>query len=197
MKKILLTLCVTAALTSVAYADDQMPANAAPNATTTTTTTDASMKANPNANNQTSADSLVWLMAVDQNEINTSKVAMKKATNPTVKNYANMMIKQHSQNLSQTRSLAKKLKIKTKDTTDATDVKEAGKKEVDNLKTLSGKDFDKSYIDTMVTDHSDALSKLDSFIGDDKNAKVEAHLKSTREAVQHHLDEGKKIQSNM
>lgn len=188
MKKILVTLCVSAALTTVAYADDAQSTTAAPTTTNATTQTD---------NAQVTADSLIWVMAVDKTEIDASKLAMKKATNPAVKSYANMMVKQHSQNLAQTKALLKKLKIKSTDTTASTAVMDDGKKLAADLKDQKGKDFDKAYVNAMVTGHADALDKINSFIGDEKNPQIEAFLKNTREAVQHHLDEGKKIQSTL
>jgi putative membrane protein len=59
-------------------------------------------------------------------------------------------------------------------------------KELDKLNGLSGKDFDKEYIDQMVTDHTKALSAFTKEAKDTKDAKFRAGVIKGKTAVAAH-----------
>jgi putative membrane protein len=59
-------------------------------------------------------------------------------------------------------------------------------KELDKLNGLSGKDFDKEYMDQMVSDHSKALSAFTSEAKDTKDEKFRAAVIQGKTAVAAH-----------
>jgi len=87
----------------------------------------------------------------DQNEIAMSKLAVDKATNPDVKMFAEKMVKEHTAMTESMKPFADKWGLTAPMGPDADH-----QKEIDKLNTLSGKDFDKEYIDDMVSDHAKA-----------------------------------------
>ena len=100
----------------------------------------------------------------DKNEIALSEVAEQKATNPAVKAFAEKMVREHKEMSESMKPFAEKWGMNP-----PVDVDSDHKKELDKLNGLSGNDFDKEYMDAMVSDHSDAL---DAFTKEAKDTKV-------------------------
>ena len=99
----------------------------------------------------------------DKNEIALSEVAEQKATNPAVKAFAEKMVKEHKEMSESMKPFAEKWGVNP-----PAEVDSDHQKELDKLNGLSGKDFDKEYIDQMVSDHGKAL---DAFTDEAKNTK--------------------------
>ncbi len=117
----------------------------------------------------------------DQNEMALSKVAEDKATNPAVKAYAKKMISEHTKMTDSMKPYAEKWGV-----TPATGPDEEHQKEIDKLNGLSGKDFDKEYIDDMVTDHTKALSAFTTEAKDTKDSQFRATVIKGKTAVAAH-----------
>ena len=117
----------------------------------------------------------------DQNEIALSKLAEAKATNPAVKAFATKMVSEHT-----------KMSASMKPYADAWGLTPAAgpdadhQKEIDKLNGLSGKDFDKEYIDEMVSDHTKALDAFTKEAKDTKDTKFQATVIKGKTAVAAH-----------
>ena len=98
---------------------------------------------------------LAFAAQADQNEIAVSEVAEQKATNPDVKMFAHKMVTEHKQMTAGMKPFAEKWGMTPPMGPDADH-----QKEIDKLNGLSGADFDKRYMDDMVSDHTAALSKF-------------------------------------
>lgn len=193
MKKLIPALCTSLILTCSVTAF----ANHASTHETKATTATGLMSNNNNAADQAIGDDLAWLITVNKNEIASGKLAAKKSTNADVKKFAKIMIAAHTKNLNQTKKLSHKLKAKLMETSDVTNLKKDGEKELADLKSAKSEDFDKQYVDAMAKDHSDALDKLNSLIDDAKNKNLQAHLNATREEVKKHLQMAQDLQKKL
>lgn len=100
----------------------------------------------------------------DRNEIALSELAEQKATSPAVKAFASRMVREHKQMTVSMKPFAEKWGMNP-----PVDVDSDHKKELDKLNGLSGHDFDKEYMDAMVSDHGKAL---DAFTKEAKDTKV-------------------------
>jgi putative membrane protein len=109
---------------------------------------------------------LAFAAQADQNEIAVSEAAEKKATNPDVKAFAQKMVREHKQMTASMKPFAHKWGLTPPAGPDADH-----QKEIDKLNGKSGADFDKEYMDAMVSDHSGALDKFTSEAKDTKDAK--------------------------
>jgi putative membrane protein len=118
------------------------------------------------ANAQTDDDKKFLAMAAqgDQNEIALSKVAEEKATDPDVKAFAEKMVKEHTEMTDSMKPFAEQWGLTPPMGPDADH-----QKEIDKLNGMSGKDFDKEYIDQMMTDHTKALSAFTTEAKDTKD----------------------------
>ncbi|MBB6143163.1 putative membrane protein [Silvibacterium bohemicum] len=117
----------------------------------------------------------------DQNEIALSKVAIEKATNPAVKSFAEKMVTEHTKMTASMKPFADSWGLTSPDGPDADH-----QKELDKLNGLSGADFDKEYIDQMVTDHAKALSAFTTEAKDTKDAKFRAAVLKGKTMVAAH-----------
>jgi putative membrane protein len=132
---------------------------------------------------QTEDDKKFLAMAAqsDQNEIALSKVAEEKSTNPDVKAFAEKMVTEHTKMTASMKPFATSWGLTPPAGPDADH-----QKDLDKLNNLSGKDFDKEYMDIMVSDHSKALSAFTKEAKDTKDAKFQAAVIEGKTAVAAH-----------
>ena len=81
-------------------------------------------------------------------EIAASQVAEQNAMNPRVKNFASMMVTDHTTAGDKLKSIASSENLML-----PTSLPSDKQKDVDNLQKKSGKDFDKAYMNMMESDH--------------------------------------------
>jgi putative membrane protein len=105
----------------------------------------------------------------DVNEIKLSELAKDKATNPDVKAFAAKMVTEHKAMSASMKPFADEWGLTPPDGPDADH-----QKEWDKLNGMSGADFDKEYMDQMVSDHAKALDLFTSEAKDSKDAKFKA-----------------------
>jgi putative membrane protein len=125
-------------------------------------------------------------------EVMLAQLALKNTTNDKIKDFANMMVKDHSNADDTLMAIAKTKNITLPMTCSADD-----QKEMDKLSKKSGGDFDKAYVEAMISGHKDAL-KL--FQGEAKNGTdpdLKAFAAKVAPTVQMHLDAINKIHDSM
>ncbi len=88
----------------------------------------------------------------DVNEIKLSELAEQKATNPAVKAFATKMVSEHKKMSASMKPFAQSWGLSA-----PTDLDEDHKLDYAKLNGMSGEDFDKEYMDLMISDHSKAL----------------------------------------
>lgn len=115
-------------------------------ATTMGTDTSAMHPAATNANAFMEQAAIGGLM-----EVEAGKLAEKQSTNAAIKDFAAMMVKDHSKANDELKGIATAKKFTLPSSLPAAD-----KNHLDDMKKLSGADFDKHYVGMMVTDHAKA-----------------------------------------
>ena len=117
----------------------------------------------------------------DVNEIKLSQLAEEKATNPAVKAFAQKMVAEHNKMSMNMQPFAASWGV-----TPPTDMDADHQKEYDKLNGLSSGDFDKEYIDQMVSDHAKALDAFTSEAKDTKDTKFRAAVLKGKTMVAAH-----------
>ncbi|GJG87085.1 hypothetical protein tb265_22660 [Gemmatimonadetes bacterium T265] len=135
--------------------------------------------------------------AADEGEIMTSKVALTKATNPDVRKFAQQMIADHTQMISQRNALGKAQNLKpaagAKDS-----IGDAGKKMTAALQAApKGMAFDTAYVNGQVMAHTNTLAMVQKAEGEAQNAALKGMLTKAAPIVQKHLDAAKSLQSKL
>lgn len=140
---------------------------------------------------------LGFLIVLNKNEINAANEALQKTSNSAVKDYANMMIEQHTKNLDDTMKIAQQMNAKPIETAFVKHLKNKGHKEVKKLSTLSNQQFNIAYINAMVKDHTEALKLINNLLTRVTNPTIKTHLEMTKEHVAMHLKDAEIIQRNL
>jgi putative membrane protein len=144
----------------------------------------------------TVSDGDVQVMAelhhANQSEIDMATYAGTHATARGVKDYALMIVKDHTANDKELQAVAKKkgLSVIPKPATGTKESDDAMSK----LEAAKTADFDRMYIDMMVMDHQKDLGKVTNAIATIKDADVKAHFTATKPVLEKHLADAKKLQ---
>lgn len=125
-------------------------------------------------------------------EVAAGKVAAEKATNPQVKEFASMMVMDHTKANEELMAIAK-----TKNITLPTAPDEDHQKMLTEMSAKTGKDFDKDYVDAMVDGHKKVASMLEDASKNCKDADLKAFAAKTLPVVQGHLTKIEAIQKAM
>ncbi|MGY3214677.1 DUF4142 domain-containing protein [Mucilaginibacter sp. HD30] len=116
-------------------------------------------------------------------EVELSKLAQQKATNAKAKEFADMMVMDHSKANDELKALAKAKNVTLPDSVNAD-----SKKMWDELNAKTGKDFDKAYVSTMVSEHKKTVSMFENASKDLKDAELKAFVDKTLPVLKGHLD---------
>src|SRR5262245_25584202 len=95
-------------------------------------------------------EALAYLIAANESEINEAREAQKKATSPAVKEFAAMMIRDHSKNLQDTRKLSSSVNISPEQTAAVQKFRDDDKTDAAVVSKSAGAAFDSAYIDQAV-----------------------------------------------
>jgi len=125
-------------------------------------------------------------------EVEMGKLAATKAASPDVKKFAQMMVDDHTKANNDLKALATK-----KGMTLPTDLDSSHKSTMDDLREQAGADFDKAYVEEMVDDHEEDVSKFEDEAKNATDPDVRAFAQKTLPVLQKHLDAIKSIQAKM
>jgi len=137
---------------------------------------------------------------VNQMEITLAKQAQKQGT-AHVKDYASTIVTDHQRADRDLTNLAKNHKVATipadkpQSDADRQDEKDMTVS-VARLKTLKGADFDKEYINMMVTGHDKELTRIDTSISAANDPALKTMLQSIKPVLQRHADAARDLQKS-
>ena len=161
-----------------------------PPATATTPTADAN-------GGWTDANVVDVLTVANQGEVDYSQIGVDKATNASVKAYAQLMVKDHGTMLDAVKGLASKLNVVPASNDKANGLKEENTKDINDLNAKTGKDFDKEFMEEQVDMHQETLDLLNDLDGKTTNADLKAAIAEAKPKVQAHLDQAKAIKDKI
>ena len=138
------------------------------------------------------------VVTANQVDIDAGKLAASLASSSEVKKFGKDMVRDHMGVNKSAVDLVTKLKVTPEDNPTAISLKKGGMENVDNLKTMKGKAFDKAYIDHEVAYHEQVIEAIDKvLIPGAKNDELKALLVKVRPAFVSHLAHAKHLQSTM
>jgi putative membrane protein len=116
-------------------------------------------------------------------EVELGKIAEDHASNPRVKAFGAMMVKDHSEANATLKGIAGTLNIALPDS-----VSDDARKEIDKLKMKKGKDFDKEYVSMMVDDHKKDIAEFKKCADNCSDSTIKSFASSTLPVLEKHLD---------
>jgi putative membrane protein len=146
----------------------------------------------------TDGDIVAYLVAADSGEIAAGKLASSKATNPSVKAFAQKMVSDHTKMLKGTTQLASKGSIDYASATndDISGLRSDSKDALQDLtQKAAGSDWDEDYVDKQVDAHQSVIDHVNDFTKSAKDPQLASMLQQALPQLQSHLQAAKALQS--
>ena len=138
------------------------------------------------------------VVTANQVDIDAGKLAASKSSSKPVKDFAQLMIGDHSSVNKSATDLVTKLKVTPEDNATSQSLKKGGEDNLANLRKLSGAAFDRAYVDHEVAYHEAVIDALDkTLIPNAKNDELKALLVKVRPAFVAHLEHAKSLQASL
>jgi putative membrane protein len=124
-------------------------------------------------------------------EIQLGQLAEKHAASADVKQFASMMVQDH------TRAGNKLEEVARRENVQADDSNKNTRDDIERLSKLSGTEFDKEYMNLMVKDHKDAVDALQDQAQNADNTEVKTWAAETLPRMKRHLEEAQQIEQQL
>ena len=155
----------------------------------------AAAAAGPSINDAQIASIVVTANQVD---IDAGQLAASKASDGQVKQFGRQMVTDHTGVNASAVALATRLKLTPEDNATSQSLKAGGAENLANLRTLSGKAFDKAYVDHEVAYHEQVMAAIDkTLIPGAANDELRALLVKVRPSFVAHLEHAKQLQASI
>lgn len=142
-------------------------------------------------------------------EVELGRMAQQRATDADVKQFAEMMVRDHSQGVDSLKQVAQQYSIQPR-----AELQERHRDLMDRLSNLTGAEFDREYMDAMVQGHEDMVDHLQTRASEDRFGEnkgtvrpegsdnpVEANLNqwaaNALPTTRRHLDEARRISDRL
>ncbi|HSK44707.1 MAG TPA: DUF4142 domain-containing protein [Candidatus Binatia bacterium] len=125
-------------------------------------------------------------------EVELGKIVAAKSKNPSVKQFAQMMVKDHNTALNELQELAQTKNLNFND-----DLPEDAKVLQEKLSSDTGKQLDKDYMDNMVEDHQKDVQDFTTQSQNAKDPDVKQWAGKTLPTLQKHLEKAQQIDARL
>jgi putative membrane protein len=153
---------------------------------------DSTARAIPTTVSKADQDFAVNTANAGMTEIQAGQLAVQQGTAKDVKEYGQMMIKDHTAAADKLKAIAA-----TKNITLPAAISPEMQKNIDDLQKETGKKFDKDYMSMMVSDHKKVISAFQDESKNGSDADIRAFADSTLHTLQKHLDKAEKCEKMM
>jgi putative membrane protein len=134
------------------------------------------------------------VVAANEMDVAAAKQALEKTQNPQVKEFAELMVRDHEAVNRQAGALVQKLGVTPEENDTSKAIRQNGEATRNRLASLSGADFDRAYVNNEIDYHQFVISAMDGeLIPSAKNEELEALLVQVRPAFQQHLEHARMV----
>jgi len=124
-------------------------------------------------------------------ELELARLAKERASNKDVKNYAEMLESDHNKALEDLTEI-----LRDKQSAGSTHSKPAGT-DMTQLQKMSGAQFDREFLATMVRNHQETLDALNRDLTTVQNPDMKDYIKNLMPKVRNHMEEAQKLQTTL
>jgi len=158
------------------------------------TDTGSSARVEKNPSTLSKDDSTFVMKAANagMTEVELGKIAQQNAASDKVKEFGQMMVKDHSAAGDQLKKIAQSRSINVPDS-----LSSESKKHIADMQKKKGKDFDKAYIKMMVEGHEKVLKQFEDEQAKGADAELKAFAAQTVPTINGHLDSAKSIKESL
>ena len=138
------------------------------------------------------------LAMIHHGVVDYSQLGVNHGTDPTVKEFARMMVKDHRQALDSMYGLATKLNVTPQMSEKAADLQKEFKKDIEDLKAKKdGRELDKEFMDEQIDLHEETIGVLKDLDEKTTDATMKRAITATLPKMEAHLDRAKKVRSKL
>ncbi|RDU96848.1 DUF4142 domain-containing protein [Trinickia dinghuensis] len=146
----------------------------------------------------TDAQIAAIVVTANQVDIDAGKLATGRAHAKDVKQFAKLMVQDHTNVNKAAVALAQKLNLTPEENDTSNALKQGGDENLAHLKKLKGEAFDKAYVDHEVAYHEAVLDAVDkTLIPSAQNPDLKALLVKARPTFEAHLEHARHLQSEL
>jgi putative membrane protein len=144
----------------------------------------------------TAGDTLGVLRAIHSGEIDHGMLAQKKASDPRVRDYAEKLVNDHKGRMQKDEQLSNAVGVAPRDSEISSQIKSSSDRETSNLQSMSGVDFDRTYLDGQISYFRMVLDTLDrDLLPNARDPQLRASLQNSREQANDHLREAQELRN--
>jgi len=158
----------------------------------TTGDTSAKIAANPSSVSKVDSEFMISAANAGMTEVALGNIANNNAANDKVKEFGQMMIKDHTTAGEQLKKIAVSRNIILPDS-----LSKESKKHVADMQKKKGKDFDKAYINMMIEGHQKVLKEFEDIQSKGSDNELKAFVSQTIPIIKGHLDSAKSIKESI
>lgn len=138
------------------------------------------------------ADFIQDQVADGEAEVALGRLVQERATHAQVKEFGEMMVRDHQKAGAELKEIAGKhnIALEGKEHSEHNDMRE-------RLSKLSGAEFDREYIEAMVDDHEKAVNDVENKAENADNPEIRQWASQTLPTLRQHLERAKQIQQNL
>ena len=134
---------------------------------------------------------------IDKSEMEAAQLAKQKAHSSEDRNYASHLIADHSAIMDKNRQLSSQTSLRPDPPALASTMNSTHQETMDQLRKLSGSDFDRAYMEYQVKMHEEAVSLVEKTSSSADNPQLRQQLGQVVHDFRDHLTKAKSIQSQI
>jgi len=133
------------------------------------------------------ANVLAMLDIINLSEIDSADLAKEKASSEEVRTFASRMLNEHTAMMQKTRLLAQRINVDPQTPFLASIVGKRHQETMEELRSMSGADFDQAYLKYQIKMHEQAIDLVKNTVDSVHNRRLQHHLKGDRQDLLTHL----------
>src|SRR5262249_9938082 len=153
---------------------------------------EAAREDRPRAVSQSEQDFMMKAAQANMAEIDVARTALQKSGNNDVKDYANMIKRDHTNALEDLTDL-----MKDKNVRQPRSIAADTQQDNSRMNTLSGGEFDREFVNMMVSDHQKAIELFRDQQSSAQNRDVKKYVDDVLPKLEMHLDKAQRLQTKL
>lgn len=138
------------------------------------------------------AEFLAEAASASMMEVELGKLALEKSTSPKVKDFARMIVDDHTKAIADLENIANQKNVAL-----PVALMDKHQKMVDKIKDEKGKEFDKKYLDAMVSDHKEDIEEFKEISEETKDLNVKEFAAKSLPKLAAHLEMAERLERAM
>jgi len=143
------------------------------------------------------ANVLAVMNTIDKSEMEAAQLAKQKAHSTQVRDYASHLVADHSAIMDKNRQLSNRTNLRPDPPALASTLNSTHQETMEQLRKLSGSDFDRAYMESQVKMHEQAVSLVEKTSASADNPQLKQQLSQVVHDLRDHLTKAKSIQGQI